>query len=163
MYKYLKRGNEEEGANLYSVEPTDRTRGNSCKLKHEVQSDHAKHFFLFFLGWLVLWLFFSLRILNSGTGCPEMLRNLHLWGYSRAVWTQSWVPGVGWIRWHLEVPSSFNHILILWKEILCYKLFDGLKTSFRFILGTHTKLCCWMTHFLCWITHSQNVGWSNFD
>lgn len=55
-------------------------------------------------------------------------------------------------------PHSF-----LWKEALCYELFNGLTASFRFIPGIHTKFCCCVTHFLCWITHSQNVGWSNFE
>lgn len=110
--------------------------------------------------WNPIWswnfyIFFSaVRILNGGTGCPEILWSLCLWRYPRAVWTQSWVSGGGWTRRPLKIPSSFNHILILWKGVVCCKFFDGLKANFRFILGIHTKFCCWTTHSLCWITHS---------
>ncbi|KGL85516.1 hypothetical protein N309_10283, partial [Tinamus guttatus] len=35
VYKYLKRGSEEDGAGLFSVVATNRTRGNGHKLKHQ--------------------------------------------------------------------------------------------------------------------------------
>ena len=34
VYKYLRRGCKEGRARLFSVVPTNRTRGNGCKLKH---------------------------------------------------------------------------------------------------------------------------------
>ena len=46
MYKHLKGGNEEERARLFSVVPTDRTRGNGRKLKtRKFHLNIRKHFF----------------------------------------------------------------------------------------------------------------------
>ena len=45
MYKYLIGGSEEQGARLFSLVPTDRTRGNGHIKTQEIPSAHKKTVF----------------------------------------------------------------------------------------------------------------------
>ena len=79
MYKYLTGGNEDEGARLFSVMPSDKTRGNGHKLKHRrFPLNIRKHFCT--VGVIEHWNRLptevaespSLKILKKTTGCsPE--------------------------------------------------------------------------------------------
>jgi len=76
-YKYLKGGCQEDGATLFPVVPSNRTRGNGHKLKHKkFPLNMRKNFSPW--GWR-----------STGTGCPGRLWILLLWRHSRPAWTRS--------------------------------------------------------------------------
>jgi len=75
-YKYLQGGDQEDGARLFPVVPSERTRGNGHKLKQrKFQLNMRKNFF-------------PLRVTEPCPGCPGRLWSLLLWRYSSPAWTR---------------------------------------------------------------------------
>jgi len=84
VYKYPKGGDKEDGARLFSVVPSDSTRGHRHKLKHSrFPLNTVKHIL-------------TVRVTEHGTACPRREWSLHPWWYSKAVWTWSWATYFGW-------------------------------------------------------------------
>jgi len=76
-YKYLQGGCQEDEARLFSVVPSNRTRGNRHKLKlKKIQLNMRKNFF-------------PLKVTEHRNRFPRELWFLLLWRYSRPPWPRS--------------------------------------------------------------------------
>jgi len=73
--KYLKGGCQADGARLFSMVPSDRTRGSGHKMRHKkFHLNMRKNFFAF-------------RVTEHWNRLHKGLWSLLLWRYSKSVWT----------------------------------------------------------------------------
>ena len=118
-YKYLMSGSQMDGARLFSVS-SSRAKGNRHKIKHKNFHTNVRKK-LFIWGWQ-----------NTGTGCPERLWSLFLWGCSKSFWRLSCVTcfrelalagGTGWRNSRGPAPK------ILWLCCFFFSLDRGKPTK----------------------------------
>jgi len=107
VYKYLKGKCVKNRARLFSVVPSDRTRGSEHKLKHRRFSLKIREHF------------FTVKVTDQWHRLPNMVVDLPPWRYPKAIWTWSWVtsfmrPCLSRVDGNLGVPSNLNHYVILW-------------------------------------------------
>ena len=102
-----------DGERLFTKPCSDRTRGNSFKLKEgKFTLNIRKRFFMMRWWW------------GTGPGCPEKLWMPHPlmcsmpgWSALWATWSSGRCPcpwQEGWTRWSLKVPSNPKQSMILW-------------------------------------------------
>jgi len=108
-YKYFKDGFQEDGARLFSVVPSDRTRGNGHKLKQRTFClNRRKNFF-------------APRVTEPWNRLPRRLWSLLLWRYSRPTWTRSCAAccrrpcfgrGVGLDDPQRSLPNPYHSVIL---------------------------------------------------
>ena len=112
-YRYLMGGSRVDGASYFRWCPETELRGNGHTLEHRKFHANMRKYVL------------PVRVSDSGPGCPERVRSLLLWGYSKPAWTLCWAarcrePALAglWTKWSSELPSEPYHSVILFGEVL---------------------------------------------
>ena len=112
-YRYLMGGSRVDGASSFRWCPETELRGNGHTLEHRKFHANMRKYVL------------PVRVSDSGPGCPERVRSLLPWGYSKPAWTLCWAarcrePALAglWTKWSSELPSEPYHSAIPFGEVL---------------------------------------------